>query len=245
MGDVNSSATLFGQNPQAEIRIDKYVYLLLKNKKLEQGEQVTIPFFAKDFKEITGYQMALGFDDSAMKFIESKSNLIQGFPKEFFGTNDLEKGLLLLNWVAGKAESIEDETELFQLVFEAKKETSLEDVFKITDQELQTEAYNEQKEHLRIGLEFFDEIENSFSNISFSPNPFSEIIQLNIRSEVTEEAEIIFYDEVGKVLKSQILNVQEGVNSLEFDFSSNEYSGLVFYRIKSKSGHASGKLVKL
>ena len=54
MGDVNSSATLFTSNTPVETRIDEYVYLLLENKKLTLGEQVEIPFFAKDFKAISG-----------------------------------------------------------------------------------------------------------------------------------------------------------------------------------------------
>ncbi|MBL4861313.1 MAG: hypothetical protein JKX96_10865, partial [Acinetobacter sp.] len=83
MGDVNSSATLFTSNTPVETRIDEYVYLLLENKKLTLGEQVEIPFFAKDFKAISGYQMSLGFDDSALKFVEAKINEKSDFPKEF------------------------------------------------------------------------------------------------------------------------------------------------------------------
>lgn len=244
VGDVNSTATLFTSNTPVETRSNEYVYLLLENKKLTAGEQVRIPFFAKDFNDISGYQMTLDFDDSALSFVEAKSNEKSNFPKEFFGTNDLEKGLLLMNWVSGEAISVADQTELFTVTFEAKKETTLKEVLKITDQELQTEAYNNQNESLRIGLEFFAEVENSFSEISFSPNPFSQKTLLNIQSENTEQAEIIFYDEVGRVLKSEKTNLQKGINLIEIDFSGIKYSGIIFYQIKSEKGKGEGRLVK-
>jgi len=245
VGDVNSSATLFTTNTPVETRTNDYVYFLLENKKLIVGEQVEIPFFAKDFKKIAGYQMALDFDDSVLEFVEAKSNKKSDFPKEFFGTNDLGKGLLLMNWVSGEAVSVENRTELFTLVFEVKKETTLKAVLKITDQELQTEAYNNQNDQLRIGLEFFAEKENTFSEITFSPNPFAQKTQLNIQCEMEEAAEVIFYDEVGRILKSEKLNLQKGMNFLEFDFSGNGYSGIIFYQIKSENGRGEGRLVKL
>jgi len=245
MGDVNSSATLFTTNTPIETRTNDYVYLLLENKKLVVGAQVEIPFFAKDFKAIAGYQMTLDFDDSALEFVEAKPNEKSDFPKEYFGTNDLKKGLLLMNWVSGEAVSIEDETQLFSLIFKVKKETTLKEVLKITDQELQTVACNQQNDQLRIGLEFFTEKENSFSQITFSPNPFAQKTQLNIQSEKEEDAEIIFYDEVGRILKSKKMNIQRGFNLIEFDFSGNGYSGIIFYQIKSERGSGEGKLLKL
>jgi hypothetical protein len=126
-----------------------------------------------------------------------------------------------------------------------KKETTLKAVLKITDQELQTEAYNNQNDQLRIGLEFFAEKENTFSEITFSPNPFAQKTQLNIQCEMEEAAEVIFYDEVGRILKSEKLNLQKGMNFLEFDFSGNGYSGIIFYQIKSENGRGEGRLVKL
>ncbi|MFK8005526.1 MAG: cohesin domain-containing protein [Saprospiraceae bacterium] len=245
MGDVNSSATLFTSDIPVDTRTNNYVYLLLENKKLTVDEQIEIPFFTKDFKSISGYQMTLDFDDSALEFVEAKSNGKSDFPKEYFGTNDLGKGLLLMNWVSGEAISVDDETELFTLIFKVKKETTLKEVIKITDQELQTVACNQQNDQLRIGLEFFEEKENSFSEISFSPNPFSQKTQLNVLSEKDDQAEIVFYDEAGRILKSEKMNLQKGINLIEFDFSRNEYSGMIFYQIKSVRGSGEGKLLKL
>lgn len=245
MGDVNSSATLFTTDTPVETRNNDYVHLLLENKNLTIGEQVKVPFFAKDYKGITGYQMTLDFDYSALEFVEAKSNEKSDFPKEYFGTNDLGKGLLLMNWVAGEALSVEDETQLFTLVFKVKKETTLKEVLKITDQGLQSEAYNQQNEQLRIGLEFFEEIENTLSGISFSPNPFFQKTLLNLRSENNENATLIFYDEVGRVLKTENSNLQKGMNLLEIDFSEIRYSGVIFYQIKSERGRGEGRIVKL
>ena len=126
-----------------------------------------------------------------------------------------------------------------------KKETTLKEVLKITDQELQTVACNQQSDHLRIGLEFFEEKENSLSEISFSPNPFSQKTLMNIQSEKEEAAEIIFYDEVGRGLKTENLNLQKGINLIEIDFSENRYSGIIFYQIKSEYGIGEGRIIKL
>lgn len=248
IGDVNSSAALFAPNQQADTRTNQYLNFVLENKKLKTGDEVTIPFIVKDFNDITGYQMSLDFDASALDFVEAIPNAMSDLPKEDFGISKIEEGKILMNWVAGNAIDLADQTELFSFVFKIKKDIQLSEAIKLSDIGLRTEAYNEANDFLRIQLEYNQEVElveNTISNIAFSPNPFSNNLTLSLESKKSEQGEIIFYDEVGRVLKSQTLDLQKGENQIGFNFSNEKYSGLIFYKLKTESGEGVGKLLRL
>ena len=243
-GDVNFSADPLNINQQAETRTDEYVKFLLENKKLKKGETVRVPFFTKDFKNITGYQMSIQFDMNNLKFVAAHSNENTEIEDEFFGTRDADNGIILMNWVSGKSTSLEDETGLFYLNFEVKKDGELKDWISVGDQLLRSEAYNEDAEFLRIRLDFTNEQINMLSNISFTPNPFAQKTQLNIKSQLEENIEIDFFDNTGRLIKNHKVLLQKGENNIPLDFSNNTYKGILFYKIRGKNNSHSGKIVK-
>ncbi len=244
-GDVNLSADPSSLNGQAEIRTDEYVNFLLENKKLKAGDQVKIPFFSKDFKNITGYQMSIQFDKDKLKFIAADQNESDDFAKEYFGISDVDKGTILMNWVSGKSISMEDKTELFYLTFEVKKDGELKHLLKVTDQSLRSEAYNSNNDFLRIGFEFKEESIDVVSKASFVPNPFTQITQLYLESKINEEVSIEFFDGNGRLLQNQKIILQEGENTVPIDFSNITYQGVIFYKIHDSNKVISGKIVKI
>lgn len=244
-GDVNLSADPLGLNQQAETRTDEYVIFLLQNKKVKKGEQIRIPFFAKDFQNITGYQMSIQFDKNNLEFISAHKNENDDLVKENFGTTAVEDGILLMNWVSGNSNSIEDNTELFYLNFKAQKEGELKDWINITDQSLRSEAYNDKNEFLRIGFEFMEEKDNILTNVSFVPNPFSETTELEIESKTEEKVEVEFFDSNGRLLNTQKVLLQEGENNIIINFSKNNYRGIIFYKIQRANKILTGKIVKI
>ena len=243
-GDVNISADPLGFNQQAETRTDEYVYFMLENKKLKVGEQVKIPFFAKDFKNITGYQMAIKFDNQSLEFQSAEQNAQVDLEKENFGTTDIENGMLLMNWVSGKSISLDDETELFYLTFEVKKETELKDVIQVTDQSLRSEAYKNNNDFVKIAFDFQEKSLNVLSNVSFVPNPFPQQTQLNIESKIEEQVEVEFFDANGRLIQQKLISIQKGSNTIPIDFS-NTYQGVIFYKIHGTEKVLSGRIVKI
>lgn len=245
VGDVNSSAQLQLVNNQADTRVNEFLTFNLEDKKLKIGEKITVQFNAKDFQDITGYQMTLEFDEFALGFVEARANNLSDLPKEKFGTSKTNNGKLLMNWVSGKPINLEDETKIFQIDFEVKQPGRLSDYLKIIDGNLRSEAYDEEDQFLKIKLDFTEPSNNVFTNIQFSPNPFFKQVQLNLESEKTEATDLFFFDLNGRLLKQIDLKVKKGENQINIDFSDIEYSGLVIFKVKGKNGEGVGKIVKL
>ena len=244
VGDVNGDAMLLNGDGQADLRTDKYVYLMLENKKLKVGEEVSIPFFAKDFKNINGYQLVLEFDPMVLELKESIKNKLNDFAKEEFGATHKNDGIILMNWLANETTTLKDGSPLFNLVFSIKKETTLKRALQITDQFFLSEAYDINDEFLKIGLKFFDEKSDQIFNLSNYPNPFIDQTKFSFIASRKMDATIQFYDVSGRMLKSVKQSFSEGENNLSIDFSNINYKGIVFYKIKSENGEWSGKLIK-
>ena len=244
VGDVNGDAALLTGNNQADLRTDEYVYLMLENEKLKIGEEVSIPFFAKDFKNINGYQLALKFDTTILSLKETAKNKRADFAKEEFGTTRKEEGIVLMNWLANETTTLEDGTPLFNLVFSIKKETNLKEALEVIDYSLRSEAYNAANEFLKIGLEYFGEASDQIFSLTNYPNPFIHQTKFSFVASKAMDASIEFYDASGRMFKAMNHLISEGENNISVDFSDINYQGIVFYQIKTSNGRWSGKLIK-
>lgn len=78
--------------------------------------------------------------------------------------------------------------------------------------------------------------------ISVNPNPGSEIVNLQVLSKISEEMEICIYDFTGRLLNHQPVNVQQGENNFQLDFSNFE-SGMYMYSVGKGKESQTGKLI--
>jgi len=83
------------------------------------------------------------------------------------------------------------------------------------------------------------------SDVSLSPNPFSNEIQLTIESNETESAVLSLFDLAGKLILEKQISVETGQNIKTIELEDTSYTGTIIYRFSSPSHEYRGKLIRL
>ena len=85
-------------------------------------------------------------------------------------------------------------------------------------------------------------VEQNLVKWTVYPNPFSHIINVNVNTEVDENAELELYDIYGKNVLSFKQELFSGENNFSFNVDNKLSSGIYFLKIKKKNGQAVWKL---
>ena len=77
-------------------------------------------------------------------------------------------------------------------------------------------------------------------NIQIFPNPSSGLFNLQITTQRNEKAELIITDIVGRVISSEMMEINQGVNNKEI---TQSFPGAYFITIKTDSGQQTEKMI--
>ena len=83
-----------------------------------------------------------------------------------------------------------------------------------------------------------------YSAISVVPNPYIDVIKINIKSPVKETASLIVNDLTGRQLYKQTINLQAGINSIEIENLKTISSGTYILTMISQQGTKSIRVIK-
>lgn len=83
------------------------------------------------------------------------------------------------------------------------------------------------------------------SDVSISPNPFTNEIQLAINSNKTETAVLTLFDLAGKLILEKQVNLESGQNKKQIELKDSSYTGTIIYRLSSPTHEYRGKLIRL
>ncbi len=80
------------------------------------------------------------------------------------------------------------------------------------------------------------------SNVNISPNPFIDIAHFEIQLSETGKYHFQVFDITGKVVNSQMLDLNDGINKFSFD-GGHLMNGVYNYRLSNTKGFISGKMI--
>ena len=83
------------------------------------------------------------------------------------------------------------------------------------------------------------------SDVSISPNPFTNEIQLTVKSNATESAVLRMFDLTGKLIAEKQVNLESGENTKTILLEDSSYTGTIIYRLNSPTHEYRGKLIRL
>ena len=83
------------------------------------------------------------------------------------------------------------------------------------------------------------------SDVSISPNPFINEIQLTVESTQTEMATLTLFDLAGKLILEKQVILESGQNKKTIELTDSSYSGTIIYRLSSPTHEHRGKLIRL
>ena len=249
IGDVTQNAkanSLIGENRSV---VGK-TYLELPDMVVKAGEQFRVPVRVSELGTLQGLQFALRWDFEQAELMDVEYGVAKG---ENLGLGSVEEGLLLSSWNqsqvgSGKSEvgsSQSGALELFGLVFRAKADLRVEELFSLSSRDLQAEAYGERDELLDIGLEFQNgrHLEDSFHLYQNQPNPFQESTQIGFYLPEAISASLTIYDVNGKVIRTLSGNYDRGEHQVHVDLKQLPHAGVYYYTLRAGAFTDTRKMV--
>ena len=248
IGDVNGSAipmdTLFVADDRT---VNEILTFQLENQKFEAGEVVQLTFKAKDFKEISGFQFELTFDNEVLDFQGFKKGNLEYFDETNFGLNNIQNGELVSSWVNLNFDQDDLSNEvLFYINFKAFQNGNLKDLIKLTENRLKAEAYDSNLKTLDLKIEFSET--NVFPNIKLfqnQPNPFYGNTSISFYLDEAQPATIKVLDIHGNQIKAFQKYYEAGLHQLKLKATDFPTSGLYFYQLETMDVTVTKKMIKL
>ena len=247
VGDVNSSAipnALLGT--QNRTRANDLL-LAVNDQALEAGEEYTVDFMAKDFKDILGYQFTLNFDKTLVEVIDVVPGTLNKLSEANFGLTLLENGAITASWNDATIANLKDDAVIFSVKVNALNATEVSDVFAVNSAYTMAEAYSTTEE-LGVALEFHTANGSEVAGGEFElyqnqPNPFAKVTTVAFNLPTAGTATLSIYDVSGKVIRTFNGNFAKGYN--EINVSSDELSanGMLYYRLESANHTATRKMI--
>ena len=231
IGDMNGSAG------KLESRSGNSVTMMLDNMTLKAGQEVEVPFYAKDFNNVYGAQFTMNVSDINVEGIASGA--LQVNESNINVVNDN----LVMSWNNAKGVSLDDGTVLFTLTLKSSKNTNLSNVLNINDQVLRSEAYTGSDLEINtVKLEYRN------SGISYAlyqnePNPFTEETVIGFELPETAAYTLTVYDVTGKVLVVRNAEGKAGYNAEKLSKKDLNVNGVLYYRLESGDYTATKKMI--
>ena len=238
IGDINGSAVP-NRSASANGRNKAGSFILTTdNQLLESGKTYTIPFYGKDFNEISGYQFTLEFPKLKLLHIDG------GVAKpENFGRTMEHRGIITTSWHSLQLQSRETTTALFSLTFQATQTGYLNELLNITSKLTPAEAYSFGGKHLNVSLTFSEPSPIPFMVYQNAPNPFNEHTIIGFDLPAKGNVVVQLVNAQGQIVIKQEGTYQRGFNQLTLALSHLP-AGNYYYQIATPFGIETRKMAK-
>ncbi len=238
IGDVNGSAVP-NRLLAAEGRSNRNVFTLLTdNQSIEKGKVYKVPFFARQFDQINGYQGTLNFQH--LKLLD----IIGGVASpDNFGRSKEAQGILTISWHSLQSHEAAGSS-LFTLIVRATKDGQLNELLKITSDYTPAEAYSFSGDFLDVSLEFWGRDSPLFRVYQNKPNPFSQqtVIGFDLLAATTIILKVINVQ--GQTIKKIQKAFSSGYNEINLSVKDLPV-GTYYYQLSTPFGLETKKMVKV
>ncbi|MEL6924698.1 MAG: cohesin domain-containing protein, partial [Bacteroidota bacterium] len=203
VGDVTGDAKYRKGSEVRSNGLEQSLPITLQDEWLEAGQVYEVPFYAKDFDAVLGYQFTLQFDARALELVELIPGTVGAMSMEHFNTERSKEGLISTSFV-NTSGAIEADAVLFTLKLKAYAKYQLSELLQINSELTAAEAYAQKGNSiatLRPELVFSESgksnTNNTFTNTTQElrlyqnrPNPFNN--QTIIGFELPQAARVTF-----------------------------------------------------
>ncbi|HMP14999.1 MAG TPA: T9SS type A sorting domain-containing protein, partial [Saprospiraceae bacterium] len=218
-----------------EIRNRNTLYLTAENRSVRAGEVLEIPIRSDNFNQIASYQIGWSFDPAKLRFLNLTDN--PAFGRIALGAQDAEQGTLRMSWfdLTGDGTNTLPNETLFTLRFEVLQDVNdLSKVMQVNSRFIRAEAHTTMAEGMDIALEFPGVLSSSNEELLYRyklhqniPNPFQERTIIGFDLPKDMQADLIIFDQLGKIVQQYSGNYTRGYNQVEVPRQS--LSGGVYY----------------
>jgi hypothetical protein len=244
MGDVGMTkrATPFASSSGSR----SMEFAFANNFSVDENEEISLKIRCKNFRDLVGFQFPINFDPTKVKFKSVESKSLKSFGFQNMGLTKTDKGKMRFSWISEnmEVESLEDDDVLLFVTFVANTHIeNVSEVFNLIQGDLPIEFINLEGELTDTPIVI--EMEKTVGNMKISPNPFKDLLSLNINSFEDVEAQFTLMDLNGKQLYVSNVFLSKGKNELKFENLSALPDGLMIYSLNSKNQQKKGKVFKI
>ncbi len=222
--------------------------LVMKDQWLERGEEYLLPVFGRRMSQIRGFQLTLDYDD-AVSVLQIQPGIAI---RENFNELTPSNGPITISWHEHSNDELERlrrvDQPLFRLLVKPNRGLWLKDAIEVHSRPTVAEAYDQYGRELDISLEFVEQFSESSSDgrtylYQNVPNPVKTRTKIIFAMGQSGEAELVFHDVRGRLLKRVKAHYERGMNEVSIGREELGQSGLVFYSLIVGEDRFTKKLV--
>ena len=220
----------------------------------ESNTRVEIPFKAKDFKAVNGYQFTIDFETKLLEYVDVIPGTLPNLTSFNFKDAKVEDGYLTTGWINMEALDLNDNDVVFTLVFESQSSGfELKDAVSVSDNLIPMEVI-ENGGDLKNQIDLVFESSTSSTNNTFDtnlelrqnvPNPFNNETVVGFALPGSTDMKLTFMDASGKLLHSVDGNYPQGYHEVTISKSVLPTTGIVFYQLQTEFGNKVRKMIIL
>ena len=251
VGDVNTSATASAFMELDERDAPVSLMLETQNQQLQAEQEIEVPFYASDLRDLNGYQFTINFDPQVLEFIDTKTGEIESISSDNFGFKHVSEGFITTSWNGAVAISNQSNTHLFSLKFRILETTDLASSIGVSSRLTNAEAYFEEEPIRTVELRYTDEnnttlnTETDFKLYQNRPNPFKNTTTIAFEIPYDEVMNLTIVDITGRILYQNTQACTKGYNELEIRRDVLDVEGIVYYKLSSTRFTATKRMIVL
>lgn len=230
VGDVDFSSALHDNAVESRLAP---VVLSIPDTVVTPSQSMVIPVYVSGGDKISIFSMNLAYDTSKVKLEKIESSMMQGFGSGNY--NDLG-GNVLIAWDHPQGGSFVGTGKMMLLTF-SNKVSSGTSPLNMTNVSLYDEDFNQYTSTSDDGSIIMKTSGvndlNDAADINIYPNPFTEVLNIEVEMHKSSNITIEVMDETGKVLRT--FNTGKDAGRQVYQIKDLDYKGVLL--VKTTSGH--------
>ena len=244
VGDLNNDSMTDSLQTVSDRNARASSFFMIENQSFKSGETVILKI--KSSEELAGFQFALDFDESILKF-EKMTSKMSGLTENHFNFSNTENGFLPISFNG----NISANETIFEIEFTAKKLGNLDEMIRFNHQKLNGETYLSNLEIKKTAIQFVEPKEFSSENeeeITFelfqnSPNPFSNQTTISCRLKKEMNVQLEIFDMTGRVVFEDRKRFTPGIRTFEINNRFFRESGVYTYKLTTPFGVKTKRMI--
>lgn len=246
MGDVNNNAVnkVTGEN---QIRTKANVLpLSYEDNTFKAGELVTLKLNMASNDHLLGLQLSLDVNSDIAELIKVDPDTKNGFSDNDFNF-DAITNKIHLSWIGTEEISFEEEPNIVNIQFLAKKPGNISDLIKLSDFDNIPEALTSSQE-IKVPVLQANQpggVIPKFALFQNKPNPFSKNTIISFYLPEPGNAIIRIMDATGKLIYTRTEQYNDGYQELSINSNQLSGPGVYIYSIETPKHTATARMILL
>ncbi len=240
VGDVDHSASV--QSDGLKLRSAATV-LSIPDTTAMPGQTIVVPVRVSGGDPISIFSVNLLFDTLKIKLTKVESSLLTGFSA---GSFNIIGNRVIIAWDHPQGASVTGTGQILKLTFNVVGTAGLSNIA-MTDLTILDENFGAiptilDDGSVTIGTSNTANVENNIK-VSTYPNPFIDVLNVEVELDTPEKVNIILTDVAGKIIRSVSSNQVSGSHNIQI--KDLDYKGVIFVKVESKNVSKYFKVIKI